>query len=505
MEFEHLKMQPTRHASLSFLLPCLRLMQFARHRILICTAISIGLVFATGNGTCDAQQAPTGSTGVADEQEKPNRWIVDESGIVMRAKTVIMVLPSGGLSREYHFFPNISKSAATFRLLQFEHLAKEVELVSEQNKQVELLLEKIDSANRRISTFARAKEDPDSLQEFQASQRELDSRIGELLLPHQQERLAQLDNRELLVQMGVRQYLEYANALGHLELSASDRSKLVLAANKIAQELASESKALIDDEFEKFLSILDESQRAKLISLGPRVRPEYPELYLAQCEATQGGDVKPDSLAFEWKFSSRWVFQPDGTIAFDESKLSSAFAVETFLHQAINIDELGLTAAQIVVLESLIDEIRDSSKEIESQLDENVISEDEAVEMLNSLGDDFDKRLSRVFLPFQKEAIFRLATIRAIHRRGIFAELLFGHLGQDFGLTKIQREKLESQMQASRIELHEQSRRIENDLFDELEECLPEERRKEFRDLFGNELKSAPGMVGFLAIALGKQ
>jgi Spy/CpxP family protein refolding chaperone len=159
-------------------------------------------------------------------------------------------------------------------LLQREEVQQEIQLVDEQQSQVEALADDIRSQMRDLmrNTFDQMRDLSDEERrarfdeiraQFDKIRTDAEGRLQKVLLPHQLERLKQIDLQGRLQQGGVAALSEseLADALG---LTTEQQDRLRQRAEEVQQEMQEQINQLRAEARKKLLEVLTPEQRAKL-------------------------------------------------------------------------------------------------------------------------------------------------------------------------------------------------------------------------------------------------
>ncbi len=152
-----------------------------------------------------------------------------------------------------------------YYMLQMEHVQKELELADEQKKKLQKLTQQYykdmrqDWSNvRELSAEERQAKYAEIRQKNQERTEQLRQEIDQVLLPHQREKLKQVNLRSRGPYM-----LRNANTLKQLGVTDEQQQKL----NKLRERLQLRIRQLQEESFEESLEVLTPEQRKKLDEL----------------------------------------------------------------------------------------------------------------------------------------------------------------------------------------------------------------------------------------------
>lgn len=159
-------------------------------------------------------------------------------------------------------------------MLQIEEVRQEIQLVDEQQAQINALVDDIrnEMRDQMRGMFAQMRDLSDEERrarfgeiraQFEKIRDEADSRLQKILLPHQLERLKQIELQGRLQQGGAAALTggELADALG---LTPEQQEQLRQRAEQVQQEMQDKIRQLRADARQKLLEVLTPEQRAKL-------------------------------------------------------------------------------------------------------------------------------------------------------------------------------------------------------------------------------------------------
>jgi Spy/CpxP family protein refolding chaperone len=162
-------------------------------------------------------------------------------------------------------------------LVTREEVQQELQLVDEQREKVETLVEdsqdqireemrEMFSQMRDLSDDERRERFGEIRERMESMNEELEGKLKEVLLPHQYERLKQIDFQQR-VQRGGAASLSSGELGEALNLTDEQREKLEQRAEEVREEMQEKIRQLQTEAREKMLDVLTTEQRAKLNEL----------------------------------------------------------------------------------------------------------------------------------------------------------------------------------------------------------------------------------------------
>ncbi len=156
-------------------------------------------------------------------------------------------------------------NASGFGILNDSNVRRDLELLDDQFEQISRIRKEF---NSQISDLKNAiKKNPDKAKDLSISikkaRKEQDEAIKEVLLPHQQERLAQVRNQLQLESMGTSHALQNGEFAKALNITAEQKKELAELQKELQKEIQEKMKQLKEKAKKKMLEKLTPEQRLK--------------------------------------------------------------------------------------------------------------------------------------------------------------------------------------------------------------------------------------------------
>jgi Spy/CpxP family protein refolding chaperone len=204
-----------------------------------------------------------------------NRWCVGVCVVCfgVLSASVAIAQPGGGRGGPGGFFGG----GGVLGLVTREEVQEELQLVDEQREKVETVVEDsrdqireemrdMFSQMRDLSEDERRERFDEIRGRMDAMNAELEGKLKKVLLPHQFERLKQIDVQSRIQQRGA-SALSSGDLAEALDLTDEQREKLEQRAEEVRQELQEKIRKLQTEARDKMLDVLTTEQRAKLNEL----------------------------------------------------------------------------------------------------------------------------------------------------------------------------------------------------------------------------------------------
>ena len=229
-----------------------------------------GLIAFTGSAW--AQDEPAGEPQAAGVIVVESSATTDENGeVVIGSTQAFSFTPDGARPLQFMVSPagfGGMGQQDQFSMLMNERVRNELELADDQWKDIQQL--QSDFRDRMRETL-RGGFSPDRAQEFKEAltsiRTEMTGRLNQVLLPHQQNRLEQLQRHMQLKNSEIGEAVFQGSLAEALELTEEQKEKLSERAAEIRTEMQDEIKRIQAEAREKLLKELTPEQREKLEEL----------------------------------------------------------------------------------------------------------------------------------------------------------------------------------------------------------------------------------------------
>lgn len=143
-------------------------------------------------------------------------------------------------------------------IIRSEQIQKELEIVDDQLKELEAIGEDMRDSFQGLRDLSQEERD----QKFRDINKEFESRLNEVLLPHQQKRLKQITNQfSSRGREGIAGSLTDGDLAKELNITDEQKAKLKTVGEEARQEMDEKLKKIRSEMEEKVLSVLTDEQR----------------------------------------------------------------------------------------------------------------------------------------------------------------------------------------------------------------------------------------------------
>jgi len=193
-------------------------------------------------------------------------------GIVLAVTVAVAQPPQGGRQRG-QFFRGFGGSDNLGRLLRYEQVQKELELLDDQKKKLEDLGNEIRTEMREfwsgageLSQEERQAKWAEFREAMEERAKDAQQRIEKILLPHQMKRLKQIAVQTTLQSRAVSSLTDSTLA-GSLGINEAQKEKLQALREETEKKLREVPQQIIEDARKKAMEVLTPAQRIKLEEL----------------------------------------------------------------------------------------------------------------------------------------------------------------------------------------------------------------------------------------------
>ncbi len=410
-----------------------------------------------------------------------------------------------------------------FGFLKSAKVVDELELSRHQTQELSLLLDRIE---RDIVKF-KPKVSPNGelikveKSEFVKWQKEMQSELDDVLLPHQWKRLAQIECRFRIRRNGLVTSLISGVLAKELNLSPDQRrevlSNLASARERVVRASAEAKQTAIDE----LLAVLSNSQRKELSEklgafLDPtRINFEVLVWQLNSEESFLSKSFASGSFA-GLREPNSFEIDIDGTLKLGNHLAPEKVPVFDYVLELLNqkamVHALALVEEQRRNLNFLEGQARQTHNELDYKLQLKIESGKATRSAVNELRKkkrelqkSIEGQIEDILLPHQYEMLERFIENISISRRGLLVSLVNGSLGSQLKVSREQKERLIKTANKVRTGLISKSLELEEEIYKALSSSLQPQKKKRLSTILGPAIKHSYAMVDLLAARLPRQ